>query len=55
MRKADTCSSCGDRLVEKGSTDFLCPKCGDHPIGRCPECRDQGVEYECTDCGFIGP
>ncbi|MDX1611051.1 MAG: zinc finger domain-containing protein [Candidatus Thermoplasmatota archaeon] len=55
MRKADTCTSCGERLIDRGGTEFPCPKCGDHQLGRCPECRDQGVEYECAGCGFVGP
>ena len=34
---------------------FKCPKCGEYEIGRCDQCRDQGVSYECKKCGFIGP
>ena len=32
-----------------------CPKCGEYEIGRCDQCRDQGVAYECKKCGFMGP
>ena len=49
------CSSCGKRLVGHGNTFFKCPKCGEVEIGRCDQCRDQGVSYECKKCGFIGP
>jgi predicted RNA-binding Zn-ribbon protein involved in translation (DUF1610 family) len=49
------CSSCGKRLIGHGNTFFKCPKCGEYEIGRCDQCRDQGVPYECKKCGFIGP
>ncbi|MBO4797991.1 MAG: DUF1610 domain-containing protein [Candidatus Methanomethylophilaceae archaeon] len=49
------CSSCGKRLIGRGNTFFKCPKCGDFEIGRCDQCRDQGVPYECKKCGFMGP
>ncbi|MBQ8373842.1 MAG: zinc finger domain-containing protein [Candidatus Methanomethylophilaceae archaeon] len=49
------CSSCGKRLVGHGNTFFKCPKCGEYEIGRCDQCRDQGVAYECKKCGFMGP
>ena len=49
------CSSCGKRLVGRGNTFFKCPRCGEYEIGRCAQCRDQGVSYECKKCGFIGP
>lgn len=49
------CSSCGKRLIGHGNTFFKCPKCGDYEIGRCDQCRDQSVPYECKKCGFIGP
>ncbi len=55
-RMADKiCSSCGIRLTGKGNTFFKCPKCGEYEIGRCNQCRDQGVKYECKKCGFVGP
>lgn len=49
------CSSCGKRLIGRGNTFFKCPKCGEYEIGRCAQCRDQSVPYECKKCGFIGP
>ncbi|MBR4227180.1 MAG: DUF1610 domain-containing protein [Candidatus Methanomethylophilaceae archaeon] len=49
------CSSCGKRLIGHGNTFFKCPKCGEYEIGRCDQCRDQGVSYECKKCGFMGP
>jgi predicted RNA-binding Zn-ribbon protein involved in translation (DUF1610 family) len=49
------CSSCGVRLQGRASTTFKCPSCGAEEIGRCPQCRDQGVKYECKKCGFVGP
>lgn len=53
-RVTENCTSCGVRLNSKGTTAFLCPGCGEGAIGRCPQCRDQGVVYAC-DCGFAGP
>ncbi|MCQ2053525.1 MAG: zinc finger domain-containing protein [archaeon] len=49
------CSSCGIRLQSNGTTSFKCPSCGSEEIGRCAQCRDQSVKYECLKCGFIGP
>ena len=34
---------------------IICPNCGNEEIGRCAQCRDQGVKYECSKCGFVGP
>lgn len=50
-----TCSSCGTSLVAQGSVLFDCPDCADAKIGRCPQCRDQAVDYQCGACGFVGP
>ena len=55
MVKAESCSSCGVRLVENGSVSFSCPQCGGATIGRCRQCRDQSVDYTCPACGFQGP
>jgi hypothetical protein len=49
------CSSCGIGLYGEGTTNFKCPSCGGDRIGRCAQCRDQGVKYECKKCGFVGP
>ncbi|MCL2890276.1 MAG: zinc finger domain-containing protein [Methanomassiliicoccaceae archaeon] len=49
------CSSCGIRLLGHGNTFFKCPECGGYEIGRCAQCRDQGISYECEKCGFKGP
>ena len=49
------CSSCGIRLQGTGNTFFKCPNCGAEEIGRCAQCRDQGVKFECKKCGFVGP
>ncbi|MCQ2071064.1 MAG: zinc finger domain-containing protein [archaeon] len=49
------CSSCGKRLIGHGNTFFKCPKCGEVEIGRCAQCRDQSVPYECPGCKFVGP
>ncbi len=51
----ETCSSCGTRLLGKATTSFLCPGCGEQPVGRCAQCRDQSVHYKCDACGFVGP
>ncbi len=50
-----SCSSCGKRLVGAGITFFKCPTCAGEEIGRCSNCRDQSVMYECKKCGFRGP
>ncbi|MGQ0536463.1 MAG: zinc finger domain-containing protein [Methanobacteriota archaeon] len=50
-----TCTSCGIRLLGEGNTVFPCPACGNVRLGRCPQCRDQGVTYACRECGFQGP
>ncbi|MDD1770149.1 MAG: zinc finger domain-containing protein [Methanomassiliicoccales archaeon] len=42
-------------MVGKKTTSFPCPQCGETEIGRCPNCRDQGVKYVCAKCGFTGP
>jgi len=55
VAKAVSCSSCGVRLVDKGSATFGCPQCGETVLGRCKQCRDQSVMYTCTKCGFSGP
>ena len=49
------CSSCGIRLVDTGVVSFMCPGCGEKRIGRCAQCRDQGIRYTCSSCGFSGP
>ena len=55
MAKDKICSSCGVRLLGHGNTSFKCPVCGGSEIGRCAQCRDQGITYECEKCGFKGP
>ncbi len=52
--KATVCTASGVPLVERGSTSFPCPGCGEVSIGRSPRCRNQGVAYVC-ECGFQGP
>ncbi|RLF54184.1 MAG: RNA-binding protein [Thermoplasmata archaeon] len=54
MKLTDRCTSCGKGLIERGFVTFPCPICG-NPIGRCENCREQGVEYVCENCGFKGP
>ncbi|HLH86719.1 MAG TPA: zinc finger domain-containing protein [Thermoplasmataceae archaeon] len=55
MKFRETCSSCGVGLVEIGYSIFLCPQCGETPIGRCKECREHSTKYQCETCGFQGP
>ncbi|MBM4249659.1 MAG: DUF1610 domain-containing protein [Euryarchaeota archaeon] len=55
VAKAESCSSCGVRLVDRGSTTFACPQCAETVIGRCKQCRDQSVTFSCAKCGFVGP
>jgi predicted RNA-binding Zn-ribbon protein involved in translation (DUF1610 family) len=55
MVKDKICSSCGIGLLGHGNTFFRCPGCGESEIGRCAQCRDQGISYECDRCGFKGP
>ncbi|MDG6220463.1 MAG: zinc finger domain-containing protein [Candidatus Thermoplasmatota archaeon] len=49
------CNSCGIPIQERGDVVFSCPKCGGSEVGRCKQCRDQGVAYLCPECGFRGP
>ena len=49
------CMSCGIPLIDHTSVIFDCPDCGKEKIGRCPQCRDQSVNYTCKGCGFVGP
>ena len=53
--ETDSCISCGINLTGKNSTVFKCPECGEVKIGRCFQCRDQSVTYECPKCGMRGP
>lgn len=55
MSEEHRCASCGTRLTGKGNVIFKCPGCGAKELGRCPQCRDQSVEYRCPDCGYEGP
>jgi predicted RNA-binding Zn-ribbon protein involved in translation (DUF1610 family) len=55
MAKEYSCTSCGIRLVGRGSVVFKCPRCAKAEIGRCPNCRDQSVVYVCPECGYEGP
>ncbi|MBT3420474.1 MAG: DUF1610 domain-containing protein [Euryarchaeota archaeon] len=53
--RAANCTSSGVPLVEGGSTTFPCPGCDENSIGRSPRCRNQGVLYVCSKCGYQGP
>ncbi len=53
--RAINCTASGVPLVETGSTTFPCPGCDEVSIGRSPRCRNQGVLYNCTQCGYQGP
>ncbi|NIP36174.1 MAG: DUF1610 domain-containing protein [Thermoplasmata archaeon] len=55
MEIASRCTSCGVPLTEQGRASFNCPQCGNVEMGRCNQCRGQGVQYACPECGFIGP
>ena len=52
---ASRCISCGVPLTHTGKTSFKCPSCGEGLVGRCDNCRGQGVPYTCAECGFTGP
>jgi hypothetical protein len=52
--RAKNCTASGVPLEEAGSTTFPCPGCT-APIGRSPRCRNQGVLYNCPECGYQGP
>lgn len=54
-KSSQRCSSCGIFLVDRGSSSFPCPNCGNATIGRCPNCKDQSVKYVCEECSFEGP
>ncbi|MFC1801558.1 zinc finger domain-containing protein [Nanoarchaeota archaeon] len=50
------CMSCKKRISNiAGSTEFKCPKCGDHQMIRCGSCRTIAAPYKCPKCGFEGP
>ncbi|HHC19300.1 MAG TPA: DUF1610 domain-containing protein [Euryarchaeota archaeon] len=49
-----TCTTCGSTL-DKGSTVFYCPNCGEAIIARCKRCRALSRSYVCPKCGFEGP
>ena len=53
--KEYSCTSCGTRLVDKGTVVFACPACEKGTIGRCAQCRDQSVPFTCQECGYEGP
>ncbi len=55
MEIASRCISCGVPLALRGKTAFKCPACNNPVIGRCEQCRAQGVAYKCPECGFMGP
>ncbi|MCL4451021.1 MAG: zinc finger domain-containing protein [Candidatus Thermoplasmatota archaeon] len=55
MSGRNTCSSCGEGLVEAGFSIFECPSCGQEEIGRCNSCREHSTKYVCTKCSFVGP
>lgn len=52
--RAEFCTSCGIRLLERGKVQFPCPECT-RSIGRCWRCRSQAIIYRCPSCGFSGP
>ncbi len=51
-----SCVSCG-RYVESEAkwVAFKCPQCGKADILRCGKCKTVENQYECAECGFIGP
>ncbi len=55
MEIASRCTSCGVPLTKQGRASFKCPSCGNVEMGRCDNCRGQGVLYVCPECGFQGP
>lgn len=55
MEIASRCISCGVPLTHQGRASFKCPSCGNVEVGRCNQCRGQGVPYQCPECGFQGP
>lgn len=55
-REVEECTTCGANLeAEDSFVVFPCPKCGEAMIARCDKCRKLKNEYECPECGFIGP
>ncbi|MFG1461077.1 MAG: zinc finger domain-containing protein [Thermoplasmataceae archaeon] len=55
LSSKNTCTSCGEGLVDRGFSIFLCPACGEEEIGRCDSCREHSTKYTCSKCSFTGP
>lgn len=53
--KPTVCTSCKERVTNKSVVRFMCPKCGNYEIIRCPHCRSIVAKYKCPECGFEGP
>lgn len=50
------CSSCKEQITnDDGSVLINCPSCGKAKILRCSKCRQLVAQYECPECGFVGP
>ena len=48
------CGTC-NKEVTQDFVEFKCPKCSKSRIVRCLACRNNAKNYECKECGFIGP
>ncbi len=50
------CISCKKSIANDiGNVKFKCPNCGKYEVIRCKECRQTVSNYECPECGFVGP
>jgi len=50
------CTGCNREISQDGkAVKFPCPGCGEEIIWRCGKCRTLSNEYECPECGFVGP
>lgn len=49
-----TCVTCGIDISGTNAASYACPQCGTQ-LHRCGTCRKQSNQYECPDCGFLGP
>lgn len=52
----EECTTCGKNLEAAESfVIFPCPQCGEVKLARCNRCKKLKNNYQCPECGFVGP